>query len=258
LKDKIYSQHLPHAVIAPFEFNAEVVAVFQDMISRSVPGYSASIELALVVANQICRSGDHIYDLGCSLGATTFALIHQAMLPPLRVTALDLSKPMIDSFAATLTTQGYVRQDSNLCQHFKKPDSEHTVQLIQGDITQHAYQQSRLIVLNYVLQFIKPSSRQSLLDRLYRCLNDGGMLILSEKIMHADQSLHSLMDKFHLEFKKLQGYSELEINGKRTALEKVLIPDSLETQVGRLKAVGFREVIVGSSHLNFASLIAIK
>ena len=62
----------------------------------------------------------------------------------------------------------------------------------------------------------------------------------------------------HHAFKKSQGYSDLEISQKRTALEKVLIPDTLSTHQERLKKSGFSRVEVWFQYFNFASLIAIK
>ena len=83
-------------------------------------------------------------------------------------------------------------------------------------------------------------------------------MILSEKVAFADAPHQALMTELHHEFKRANGYSELEIAQKRTAIDNVLIPESLEQHRNRLKAAGFASVDVWFQCLNFASMIAIK
>ena len=59
-------------------------------------------------------------------------------------------------------------------------------------------------------------------------------------------------------FKKSNGYSDLEIAQKRSALENVLIPETKDTHIQRLKETGFSQVFPLFQCLNFASFIAIK
>ena len=60
------------------------------------------------------------------------------------------------------------------------------------------------------------------------------------------------------EFKKRQGYSELEIAQKREALENVLVPYRLEENKELLRAAGFRHVDVFFKWYNFCGIIASK
>ncbi|NIQ96325.1 MAG: carboxy-S-adenosyl-L-methionine synthase CmoA, partial [Desulfuromonadales bacterium] len=60
------------------------------------------------------------------------------------------------------------------------------------------------------------------------------------------------------EFKRARGYSDLEISQKRTALENVLIPETLDTHNERLRKVGFATIETWFQCFNFASLVAIK
>ena len=66
------------------------------------------------------------------------------------------------------------------------------------------------------------------------------------------------MTDLHHDFKRANGYSELEIAQKRTALENVMKPDSLEEQITRLKNAGFKHITPWFQCFNFTSLIAIK
>ena len=66
------------------------------------------------------------------------------------------------------------------------------------------------------------------------------------------------MIQLHQAFKKMQGYSELEISQKRTALENVLIPDSDSGLLNRIHQAGFEEVYQCFRCFNFVSYLAIK
>ena len=66
------------------------------------------------------------------------------------------------------------------------------------------------------------------------------------------------MQTMHEKFKQENGYSELEISQKRTALEKVLLPDTIEAHFSRFRAAGFSEYYCWYRSFNFCSLVAIR
>ena len=62
----------------------------------------------------------------------------------------------------------------------------------------------------------------------------------------------------HYDFKRANGYSELEISQKRSMLENVMITDTFETHQLRLSKAGFTHVNMWYQCFNFGSMIAIK
>ena len=82
--------------------------------------------------------------------------------------------------------------------------------------------------------------------------------MLSEKIVFDDANTQQTMTELYQGFKKIQGYSDLEISQKRTALENVLIPESRERNIQRLLDCGFNQVYESFSCLNFVSFLAVK
>ena len=93
--------------------------------------------------------------------------------------------------------------------------------------------------------------------RFRQALLPGGALILSEKLRFEDDADQALLNELHLAFKRANGYSELEIAQKRSAIENVMKPDSLQQHRERLLAAGFSRVVPWFQCLNFASLIAL-
>ncbi|MCM5704828.1 carboxy-S-adenosyl-L-methionine synthase CmoA [Larsenimonas salina] len=228
--------------VASFSFDEQVVQCFPDMIRRSVPGYGQIIGMIGVVAKRFVPEGGHIHDLGCSLGACTLAICQQ--LPPEAFTldAIDLSPAMI------------ARARDTLASHHPM----HRVQLREGDIRYIDYAPSDMIVLNFTLQFLPPEERDAVIALLAEALKPGGVLVLSEKVRFDNEDAERLLFDLHHDFKRANGYSDMEISQKRSALEDVMITDSMSTHIDRLERAGLVGVTPWFQHLNFASLLAFK
>lgn len=241
--DRLFAQPLPR--IQDFVFNEDVVRVFPDMIKRSVPGYPTIVENIGVIAAQFAQPHTHLYDLGCSLGAVTQALRRHVTADNCQVIAVDNSTAMVER------CREYLHGQDSMFQELLP------VEVIEGDILALEFQPSSVVALNFTLQFIAPEQRPALLRRIRQALVPGGALILSEKLRFADEDEQQLLTDLHVAFKRANGYSELEIAQKRSAIENVMKPDSLETHRQRLLDAGFSKVVPWFQCLNFASLIAL-
>lgn len=239
-KDSIYAR--PLGEISAFAFDEKVVNVFPDMIRRSVPGYGAIISAIGLLAGRFCQENSLCYDLGCSLGAASLSMRHQIKAKNCRIVAVDNSEAM-------------VRQ---LKQNLSQDDGKVAVEVHCADIRDITIRDASVVVLNFTLQFIPVADRQLFLSKIYQGMLPGGVLILSEKLRFSDQRQQDLQTDMHHAFKKAQGYSDLEISQKRTALENVLIAETFSQHRQRLTAAGFSSVEVWFQYFNFASMIALK
>ncbi len=236
-KDRMFAR--PLSEVRAFEFNESVVNVFQDMISRSVPGYGLLLRMIGLYAELFILPGSRIYDLGCSLGEATRAIANQVKDIDCEIIAVDNSVAMIKSCRQQAELQGNIDWR---CQ----------------DLRQTEITNASMVVLNLALQFLPPEDRTGLLKEIYQGLNPGGILVLSEKIVFEDSVENRRMIQLYQGFKKSMGYSDLEISQKRTALENVLIPDSDQQHLLRLRKIGFDEVYLCFRSFNFVSYLAIK
>ncbi len=241
--DRLFSQPLEQ--VPDFVFNEDVARVFPDMIKRSVPGYPTIVENLGVLAAQFAQPHSMLYDLGCSLGAVTQALRRHVKTDGCRVVAVDNSHAMVERCSEYLHAQDAMFQELL------------PVEVVEADILALELQPASLVALNFTLQFVAPQQRQELLARIRQALLPGGALILSEKLRFEDETEHALLGDLHLAFKRANGYSELEIAQKRSAIEHVMKPASLEQHRERLLAAGFSKVVPWFQCLNFASLIAL-
>ena len=125
-----------------------------------------------------------------------------------------------------------------------------------ADLASVLVEDASLVVLNLTLQFIPPERRTDLLRAVRRGLVPGGALILSEKVCSGDPAEERLLAALHEDFKRANGYSELEISQKRAALERVLIPDTPEVLLDRLGDAGFAHRLRWFQCLGFISVLA--
>ena len=234
-RDAIYTAEI-HT--GGFTFDDKVASVFADMISRSVPGYGQTLQMVELLAHQYAQEGSNLYDLGCSLGAATMALSKGASGKACNVIGVDNSEAMVERCKGALK-------------------NEHVTILCQ-DILDTDIEKGSVVVLNFVLQFVPKERRAELIQKIYAGLKPGGVLILSEKIAFKDADENTRQIQLHEAFKRAQGYSEMEISRKRTALEDVLIPETLATHHARLKQAGFSASNTWFQCFNFASMIAVK
>ena len=238
--DQIYAQTRDQ--ISGFKFDQSVVAVFPDMIQRSVPGYSTIIHMIGQMAERYAQTGSRLYDLGCSLGAATLSMRHRIRAADTRIIAVDNSRDMTERCQAVIAADSGIVPVNIMCQN------------LQDTVVENA----SVCILNFTLQFIPLQDRAKLLQKIATGMLPGGVLILSEKIAFDDEEHQNLMIELHHNFKRANGYSELEIAQKRSALDNVLIPETLEQHRKRLLNAGFRSVDCWFQCFNFTSIIAFK
>jgi tRNA (cmo5U34)-methyltransferase len=127
-----------------------------------------------------------------------------------------------------------------------------------ADVRDIRISNASMVVMNYTLQFLPLAERDSMIKSIAEGLNEGGLLVVSEKVVDEDSEIGTLASGLHHEYKRRNAYSDLEIARKRTALENVLIPETIEAHRGRLAAAGFRHMGVLLQYFNFVSLAAIR
>ncbi len=251
------------APVRPFRFDAEVARVFPNMVRRSVPGYAEMVEFTGLLARRLVPADGVCYDLGCSLGAVTEAIVRQTPAS-VRVIAVDNAPAMIAKLTAQIKSPPaplFQRGEENEEPPLEKGGLggfETRITPICADAETVPIHDAALVVLNLTLQFIAPERRLALLERIHAGLIPSGALILVEKIALPNDRGGALLTELHADFKRAHGYSELAISGKRAALEQVLIPDQIEIHAQRLTAAGFTGITRWYQSLNFVAWLAWK
>lgn len=228
-RDRLFDE--PRQLV-DFAFDETVAGVFPDMIRRSVPGYETVVALTGLLAARHLGKGGRCYDLGCSLGASTLAVLRAMGTNPCEVIAVDSSAAMLEEAR-------------------RVPEFDDRVEWLEADVREVEVARARVVILNYVLQFLPPEDRLPLLRRIRGGVMNGGVLIVSEKIAAGDY-----FDGLHLDFKRANGYSELAVSQKRAALENVMRIDTEDAHLARFREAGYGAARVWFRCLNWASFVA--
>ncbi|MDH2998227.1 tRNA (uridine-5-oxyacetic acid methyl ester)(34) synthase TrmP [Pasteurellaceae bacterium LFhippo2] len=239
-KDTIFSA--PIEKLGDFTFDESVAEVFPDMIQRSVPGYSNIITAIGMLAARFVTDNSNVYDLGCSRGAGILSIRRNVQAQGVKIIGVDNSEPMVERCR----------------RHLDAYHSEVPVEIFLDDIRNIEIKDASMVVLNFTLQFLPPADRLELLTKIYQGLQPNGVLVLSEKFTFADEKMNDLLIDLHHTFKRANGYSELEVSQKRTALENVMRTDSIDTHKTRLQQAGFSQIELWFQCFNFGSMIAVK
>ena len=225
-----------------FKFNANVVSVFDDMVTRSVPFYLEMQRMMAELARDIVPAGGVVYDLGCSTG-TTFLNLDRVLPADVKFVGIDNSEPMLRQCRANLDEAGVTRE----------------VELRYGDLDRGVETPgASLVVLCLTLQFVRPLYRERLVRSVYDQLDDDGAVLLIEKVLGESSMFNRLFIDHYYDFKRRNDYSDMEIAQKREALENVLIPYKLDENRELLREVGFRHIDVFFKWYNFTGVVAVK
>jgi tRNA (cmo5U34)-methyltransferase len=224
-----------------FRFDESVASVFPDMLRRSIPGYEATIEAIGILARRHVTAASRCYDLGCSLGEASWAMRNGIAVDGCEIHAIDNSPAMVERCRERAAAGG----------------TRTPVIVTEADLREIDVINASMVVMNYTLQFLPVTDRLDVIRGIRDGMTDDGVFILSEKVAEEDPVLDTLIVDLHLDFKRANAYSELEISRKRSALENVLVPEPVSVHLERLRQAGFSHAGIWMKHFNFVSFVAL-
>ena len=224
-----------------WKFSGETVDNFDEHVKKSVPLYLEGHRITCDLSKFFVKDNSIVYEIGSSTGAllTKLSVSNQAKVG-VRFIGLDIEKDMIDH-ANQLLKKG---NDNVIFEH--------------ANIISTELEKSDLIVCYYTIQFIPPSDRQQVIDKLYQSLNWGGALIMFEKVRAPDARFQDIINTLYLNYKLEQGYSEENIISKMMSLKGVLEPFSTQGNIDLLKRAGFDDIVSVQKYLSFEGFLALK
>lgn len=241
-KDQVFASKIEK--ISDFEFNQDVASVFDDMVSRSIPNYHEIHKIIIDLTRRFYKTGK-VYDFGCSTGTTMLLMADHLRLndrPLPEFIGVDTSRPMLEKASQKLKAHGL----------------QENVELREESITKTSVEDAGMVIMNYTLQFLPMEERLEVLKNIYNGLNDNGCFILAEKIICHDEQIDNLLVDLYYDFKRRNGYSEMEISQKREALENVLRPLTPQQQLKMLEEAGFKKSEMIFRWYNFSCYLCIK
>jgi tRNA (cmo5U34)-methyltransferase len=228
-----------------FQFNEEVASVFNDMLVRSVPFYLEQQGLIEEIALRFASPGSLAVDLGCSTG-TTLIRFAKLLDSSIELVGYDNSGPMLDRARSNAADSGVSGR----------------IAFSHGDFNENlddlVIENASVVTLCWTLQFVRPLYRDRLIGKIYEGMANGGVLIVTDKVLTNDSNMNRLFIDFYYDFKRRNHYSEVEISKKREALENVLIPYRLDENIELFRRNGFSSIETFFQWYNFAGFLCIK
>ena len=225
-----------------WEFDAEVADAFDDMLSRSIPGYAAMRQLCFNLGSRFVAPKTDIVDLGCSRGGALSDFVRKFGALN-RYYGCDVSDPMLA--AARERFSGYI--------------SAGVVDVRRCDLREdYPPAQASLTLCVLTLQFTPIEHRLKIVQAMHDHSLAGGAVLLVEKVLGRTAASDATLVGAYLDHKRREGYTEDEIRRKKLSLEGVLVPCTARWHEDMLADVGFRHVERFWQHLNFCGWFAVR
>ena len=227
---------------ARWAFDDEVSRVFDNMLQRSIPQLDVMRQACFDLACRYRQHGTMILDLGCSRGDALAGLVDRWGTGNSYL-GIEVSQPMLNA-----CRQRFSVAIQQKIMEIKELDLRSEFPPILASVTQSIL----------TLMFIPLEYRQRLVQRIYDHLLPGGACIIVDKILGSSDELNTAMVDLYHRLKHGNGYSAMDIERKRLALEGVLVPVTARWNEELFEAAGFREIDCFWRWMNFSGWIAIK
>jgi tRNA (cmo5U34)-methyltransferase len=187
VKDTVFTKPIEKQ----FEFDEEVASVFDDMLNRSVPFYKENLNLQIDILKNFLNENDKIVDLGSSTGTFLIELAKKSD-KKLNLIGIDNSPAMIKRAKHKAKAFGV------------------DIKFIEEDFLNYDFSNSKAIIANYTIQFVRPLKRERLIKKIYDSLVNEGIFLMSEKLITNNKKLNKIMIDKYYEFKPIKTISWLK------------------------------------------------
>ena len=227
---------------ANWSFSGNTAQSFDEHVSKSVPLYNEGQKIICDLSDFFIKDDSTSYEFGCSTGSLSLKLAqHNKIKSNAKFIGIDIEDDMI-----------------SIAQQKKKNLSLKNVDFYVDDILQLELENIDFLTSYYTIQFIRPSQRQLLINKIYKSLNWGGAFLFFEKVRANDARFQDITTSLYNEYKISQGYTAEEIFTKSRSLKGVLEPFSTQGNIDMLKRAGFVDIISIFKYLSFEGFLAIK
>jgi len=228
---------------ASWTFAGDVAKGFDDHVSKSVPLYEEGHHLTCELSDFFIKKDSTCYEIGTSTGSLIMKLAkHNENKPGARFIGIDVEPDMVKMANLKAKEQGIQKN----------------LQFIADDVLQMDFEPCDMVVSYYVVQFVRPSMRQQLIDNIYKSLNCGGAFVLFEKVRAADARFQDIAVRLYDDYKLERGYSPDEIVSKARSLKGVMEPFSTQGNIDMLRRAGFQDIMTIQKYICFEGFLAIK
>jgi tRNA (cmo5U34)-methyltransferase len=222
-------------------FGGKVPLKFDKHIEKSVPFYNEGHDIIQNLSDYFLFENSTCYDIGCSTASLLQKISKFSNKKKLNFIGIEVEKNMVA-----------------LAKKNIKKNKLKNIKIINNDIIKFKLKKNNLIISYYTIQFIHPSHRQIIFNKIYKSLNWGGGFIIFEKIRGNDARFDNILNSLYLDFKEKNNFKAKEILNKSKSIRGVLEPFSDNGNLGFIKRAGFSDIQTIFHHLCFKGYLCIK
>ena len=227
--------------VSSWDFGGQTPKNFDNHICKSVPGYEVGQSLITSYCDFFINlTPKKIFDLGCSTGSLLEKIEARHPDKDISYTGIDIVPEMIE----LAKNRNFIKK-SRFQFHCK-------------DILEFNLEESSVIISYYTLQFILPSVRQELVNKIYNSLAWGGAFFIFEKTRGPDGRFQDMNTHVYNEYKLNKGYSPDQIFSKSRSLAGILEPFSDNGNYEMFKRAGFKDIEYIYTNICFKGWICVK
>lgn len=209
-----------------FDFNK--INDFDDHINHSIPNYDILQDAIKSISRFYQTNGSNVYDIGCSTGRLLREIDHNG----LRI-GYDIS-----NLIPTESTENLIYKKIDLIEDFE-------------------IENASVVFSIFTLQFIPFNYRLKILQAIYKGLNEGGILIITEKIIQPIGRIENLMTFSYYDYKS-KNFDYSQIMQKEKSLRTVMHPLEEDENRTLFLSAGFDSMYCFYQMFNFKGWILTK
>lgn len=218
-----------------WEFDEEVAKNFDIHVRKSVQMYEEFHELISKMSKFFIENDTNVLDIGTSTGE----LLKKLFCPNRKCKYIG-----IDNKAAMVNKA------------IEKLGDEFFIENV--DIKDYQISNCSVITMVLVLQFLKISDRQDVINKVYSALNEGGAFFFVDKIRTENVMINDIYNDLYYDFKLRKGLKSNEILQKNKSLRGIQKTMSLDENLNIIKTAGFKNIDIFMKYNNFIGILAIK
>ncbi len=221
-----------------WSFGGNIPNKFEKHIAKSVPLYLEGHQIIIRLSDYFLRDGSVCYDIGCSTANLLKKISAHTNKKKIKLYGIEKEKSMYNYAKSKIKTK--------------------KIKLLNKDLRGVKLIKSDLIISYYTFQFINPSIRQDMLNKIFKSLNWGGAFIMFEKIRGNDARFDNILNSLYLDFKEDNNLNSKDIINKSKSLRGILEPFSDQGNLGLIKRSGFKDIQTIMQSLCFKGYLCIK
>ncbi|MDC1148788.1 methyltransferase domain-containing protein [Pelagibacteraceae bacterium] len=222
-----------------WNFGKGVPEKFDNHIQKSVPFYNEIHRLIVDISSFFLFNNTNCLDIGCSTGSLFKKMHNNIGYKKIQYIGIDREIEMI-KFA-------------------KKNNKNSQFKFLKKNIYSYNTKiKFSLVTSIFTIQFLNPSLRQNVFNKIYNYLDYGGAFIYFEKIRGNDARFQDILNGLYSDFKKKQKLSPSHILNKSESIRGILEPFTDKANQDFLLRAGFSDIQTIFQFLCFKGYLCIK